>query len=230
MELTADEIKRRTIAEMGDELGSIYSELWQEVARLFSDWKEFVALFGTSPGRIDLLNSAAAYFFRTVQDSLWERTLLKIARLTDPAQTGKRKNLSLHTLANAIDDPALKAATLLSIDDALSKCEFARDWRNRHIAHADMDLALNEAAQPLAEASRQTVNEALSAIQDVLNSVAIPLLGSATHFDAMAILNSGDDLVYLLDYAIRKRGEQRERIESGRSTEEDLAELRPRSI
>lgn len=120
---TAKEIKQHNIAVMGNELGSIYSELWQEVGRLYSDWNEFVSLFGTNPGRIDLLNRAAAHFFRTVHDSLWERTLLKIARITDPSQTGKKRNLSLHSLPNAITDPAIKDAVELSIESALQKCD-----------------------------------------------------------------------------------------------------------
>ncbi|WP_157275535.1 hypothetical protein [Pelomonas sp. Root1444] len=126
MERTAEEIKLNHIAVMGDELGAVYSELWQEAGRLFSDWQEFVSLFGTNPGRIDLLNKAAAHFFRIVQDSLWERTLLKIARITDPAQTGKKKNLSLFSLANAITDPALKESTFLR---TVCKTPRQSDWR-----------------------------------------------------------------------------------------------------
>ncbi len=215
---------------MGNELGVIYSELWQEVGRLYSDWNEFASLFGTNPARIDLLNRAAAHFFRTVQDSLWERTLLKIARITDPARTGKKRNLSLHSLPHAITDPAMKAAVQLSIESALLKCDFARDWRNRHIAHADFSLALEESPQPLAVASRERVRAALQSIEDVLNSISIPLLDSTTGFSHMTLINSGEDLIYLLDFAIRKREEMSKRVEDGEYTEFDLAELRPRTV
>lgn len=230
MERTVEEIMQHNIAVMGNELGAIYSELWQEVGRLYSDWHEFVSLFGTNPERIDLLNHAAAHFFRTVQDSLWERTLLKIARITDPAQTGKKRNLSLHSLPNAITDPTMQAAVQLSIKDASLKCEFARDWRNRHIAHADFSLALEASAQPLAVASREKVRVALQSIEDVLNSISIPLLNSTTAFGSMALINSGEDLIYLLDFAIRKKEEMSKRIEAGTYTESDLAELRPRTV
>lgn len=230
MERSAEEIQQHNVSVMGDALGVVYSELWQELGRLFSDWGEFVSLFGTNPERIDLLNNSAAHFFRTIQDSLWERTLLKIARITDPAKTGKRHNLSLASLAAAITDPALKNAVEFSISDTLEKCAFARDWRNRHIAHADMELALDATTQPLATASRQNVKEALLSIQDVLNAVSIPLLESTTRFDEMTLLNSGEDLIFLLDFALRKKAEQRKRIESGNYTDDDLAELRPRSV
>jgi hypothetical protein len=230
METSTDEIKQNNIAAMGNKLGTVYSALWQEVARLFTDWSEFVSLFGTNPERIELLNSASAHFFGTIQESLWESILLKIARITDPALTGKKRNLSLHSLPNAIDDSELKASAKLSIKEALVKCEFARDWRNRRIAHADLALALDVTAEPLAVASKEKIIAALQAIQDVLNTISIPLLDSATDFGDMPVINSGEDLIYLLDFAIRKREEMNKRIESGNYTESDLAELRPRLI
>lgn len=70
----------RIVEVMGDDLGSLYHALWNELAWLYSKWEEYVELFGTKPSRIDLLNKAAGHFFRIVQDSLWEESLLHIAR------------------------------------------------------------------------------------------------------------------------------------------------------
>jgi hypothetical protein len=230
MERSAQDIKLHNVSVMGDALGRIYSELWQESARLHSDWAEFVSLFGTNPERIDLLNIAAGRFFRTVQDSLWERTLLNIARITDPAQTFRRRNLSIQSLPDEIIDPMLKDAVSLSVSFALTKCEFSRDWRNRHIAHADLDLALDATANPLKPASRKSVNEALASILDVLNSVSLPLLGTTTTFDDMVLTHSAEDLLCLIEFGLRKKEERSNRIESGNFTEDDLAELRRRFI
>ena len=228
MERTAGEIKGENETVMGQELGAIYSELWQEVNRMSGDWKEFESLYGTSAERIDLLNRAAGHFFRIVQDSLWERTLLNIARITDPAQTMGRRNLSLLGLAEAITDPKLKDAVSSSISIAKTKCSFARDWRNRHIAHADLALALDATANPLTPASRLKVNEALSSIQDVLNTVSLALLGTTTMFDDIVLINTAEDLVCILEFGLRKRDERSKRFESGTYTEDDLAELRHR--
>jgi hypothetical protein len=41
-----DEAKTINIASMGQELGEVYTELWQEVSRLFGKWEEYVELFG----------------------------------------------------------------------------------------------------------------------------------------------------------------------------------------
>lgn len=230
MESSADQIRRNNIALMGSNLGAIYSELWQEVGRMFSNWQEYVSLFGTSPERIELLNNAAGHFFRTVQDGLWERTLLHLSRITDPAQQGKKKNLSIYSLIEAISDIELRSKVTASVANALEKCAFARDWRNRFIAHADFDLVLDESAKPLAMASRLQVREALEAIENVLNTVSLSFQDSSTCFSKMAILNSGEDLIYLLDFAMHKKEERERRLMSGQYTKEDLADFHPQSI
>ena len=56
-------------------------------------WAEYKELFGTSPRRIELLNSAAGLFFRILQDTLWEDALLHLCRLTDPAKMHGKENL-----------------------------------------------------------------------------------------------------------------------------------------
>jgi len=78
---TAEENKQNHVEKLGDELGSLYHELWNDVVRLHSKWDEFIELFGSKPSRVELLNKSAPLFFRTAQDSLWESTLLHITRL-----------------------------------------------------------------------------------------------------------------------------------------------------
>ena len=55
---------------------------------------------------------------------------------------------------------------------ALSRAKFARDWRNRRLAHTDLALALGSGnAKPLQTASRALVAESLEAIAATLNIV-----------------------------------------------------------
>ena len=92
---TPDQVKAEYIRVMGDQLGPLYAELWQEVAGLHMKWAEFVTLFGTKPSRIELLNKVAPEFFSIVQNALWENALLHIARLTDPQKSRGKQNLSI---------------------------------------------------------------------------------------------------------------------------------------
>jgi AbiU2 len=142
---TAEEVKTANIAKMGEPLGVLYSALWQAVTTIHFYWREYVELFGTKPERIDLLNRAAPTFFRMLQDELWESSLLHLARLTDPATSqGKadRSNLTIQALPALIADAKLKGEVDKLIAEAKKQTEFCRDWRNRHIAHRDLKLAV----------------------------------------------------------------------------------------
>ena len=222
---TAEAAKAEHVRLMGDDLGTIYSALWQEVAWVHGKWSDFVALFGTKESRVDLLNAAAPAFCRLVQDSIWENVLLHIARLTDPPATAKKQNLTIQRLP-ALVNPA-KSRTLVDskVQAALQACAFARDWRNRHIAHSDLDLKVSETAKPLEFASRQSVMLALGALSDVLNAVAAEYFDSTSFFDTL----DGDALalLYVIDDGLRADAQRRQRLRNGIY---DPEEFKPRDL
>lgn len=211
---SAVEIKSDNVTKMGESLGALYSELWQELANLHFDWSEYVVLFGTKPERIDLLNQTAGGFFQLVEDSLWEKTLLNICRLVDPHKTAGKPNLSIQRLAHEISDSIVKTEIGLAIEIALSKCAFAIDWRHRRIAHNDLGLALGY-AEPLTEASRFKVKEAISSISAVLDVISMHYLNVQLSFEFLSTTGSAIDLLYLLKDGLRLREERRQRIEIG---------------
>jgi hypothetical protein len=221
---SAEDQKKANIAAMGEELGTLYSALWQELAIVYVYWLEYVDLFGTKSSRIDMLNRAAPMFFRMIQDELWGMMLLNLARMTDPPFSGKDKaNLSLQALRDLIKDTGLKRTVGGLIDNALNATKFARDWRNRLIAHRDRDIVLNTATTPLEDASRAQVKEALASLAAVLNALALHFFKSETHFDRTMRPNGAETLLYLLDEGLRSREERLERMRSGRGMEADFA-------
>lgn len=220
-ERTAAEAKAASVAVMGDPLGSVYSELWQEVAWIHKNWAHFVELFGGKPSRIDLLNSVAPSFFRTVQDCLFEAILLHLARLTDRAYTTGRPNLSLRQLAELLPESSPRAHIATLVEEAVQATAFAHDWRNRKLAHRDLDLALGGDANALAPASRKAVKVALAAIVNVLNATAAHFFDSTTIFD----LPGGNDsvvLLYTLRDGMRAEEQRMARLESGHFNAEDV--------
>lgn len=220
-ERTAAEAKAANVALMGETLGAVYSELWQEVAWIHNNWAHYHELFGTKSSRIDLLNAVAPSFFRTVQDSLFEAVLLHLARLTDPAQSRRKSNLSLRLLAELAADGGAGARVAELTANAVQATEFARDWRNRKLAHRDLDLALGEPVRPLAPASRLAVKAALAAIVDVLNAVAAHYSDSTSIFD----LPGGNDsvgLLYIIRDGLRSEDQRHARLKSGEYTTDDL--------
>lgn len=126
---SAEKAKTDNMAKMGNELGSIYSELWQDVAHLESKWQQYVELFGTKPERIELLNEAASFFFYILDGVLWENIVLHLARLTDPSTSFGHANLSIQALPSLIGDDAFRQTITDKIQLAINATAFARDWR-----------------------------------------------------------------------------------------------------
>ena len=221
-ERTAAQVKERHIEIMGPELGSIYNALWNEVAWLFTNWQEYVELFGTKPSRIELLNRAASGFFSMLQDRLWDDTLLHIARLTDLPRTGRKENLTVCRLPEHITAEEPKKAVQAKIDVVLPKIEFARDWRNRRIAHSDLELKVAIGAEPLEPASRAMVWEAVRGIADVLNAVSYHYENSTTAFEGVGRTGGAVELLHVLDDGLRFAEERSARRRTGEYRADDI--------
>lgn len=78
-----------------------------------------------------------------MQDAIWEKVILHIARMTDPVKSAGKPNLSSRTLEDAVTEPALKSKLASCAQAVLSGADFCRDWRNRQLLHRDLGLALN---------------------------------------------------------------------------------------
>jgi hypothetical protein len=202
---TAEEAKAHYIEKMGGALGTQFAALWSEVEGLHVMWGEYVELF-TQPDSVDVLNQTAPGLFRIIQVVLWEYTLLQIARLTDPPDSGKDKeNLTILNLPGLVEYPGddEKRANLDGlIGTVMNKTKFCRDWRNRHIAHRDLNLLVNESAKPLERASGIQVEDALSAIGNVISEVHLHYMdswlifsrnasGAGTALSLLQLLRSG---------------------------------------
>ena len=218
---TTEEVKQEHIENLGSALGSLFHELWNEVAWLYMKWEEYVELFGKTPTRIDLLNQSAPVFFKIVQDSLWEDVLLHISRLTDPPKSSGKKNLTIQCLPSLVDEK-IRETVSKQITYAIEKTRFCRDWRNRHIAHRDLKLSMGKHAEPLEPASRAKVKDALESISKVLNVISEYYMKSIIAFDLIIGPGGALDLLYVLDDGIRRDIERRKRIEAGKYLAEDL--------
>lgn len=222
---TADEAKCRCIEKMGEPLGTQYAALWQEVAWLHMKWAEFGELYSTKASRVDLLNKTAPTFFRIVQDIFFEDLLLHICRLTDPpTSVGQidRENLTICALPGLIEDSATKEAVTALVQIARQNTAFARDWRNRHIAHRDLDLALQRTpATPLATATRTHVSNALNSIANVMNAAEAHYLDSETHFPAASTMQGASSLLHVLDDGLRAQSAREERLRRGQIAKQD---------
>lgn len=224
---SAEEVYEQHLRLLGRELGSIYHALQNELTWLYAEWLEYTKLYGTSPTRVALLNDSAPFLFRLAQDSLWHDVLLGLARLTDPPKSAGKRNMPIKRLPEAVDDSTLTSELQELVRDAERLCEFARQWRHKHLAHRDFDLAvMNAGANPLPAVSRQQVGAALAGLSAVLNKIESHYFSSEVGFEHFATRGDAEDLLHRLAVAARAEERYRERLLRGEGHAEDLENLR----
>lgn len=205
---TPEETKKHYVSLMGEELGSLFYALWQEVIWLHIEWHEFVELFGTKPSRIEVMNSAAPQFFRIVQDELFDMIVLRIARLTDSPKSVGKSNLTIRQLSTRIDEGAFQREVAELIDAAVTAANFCRDRRHRRIAHRSLDLSLGVPNEPLPGMSRENIRAAMAGLSNVLNAVSFHYANSKTEFGLVSNLGGALALIRVLDDGVQKKTER----------------------
>jgi hypothetical protein len=218
---TSEEVKAEHIAKMGDQLGKAYNALYNELAWQFTKWRQYEELFGKKPERIDLLNEAAPLFFRLLQDTMWEDTLLHLARLTDAVASRGKENLTVRQLP-LLAEPALKGELEALVEAAVEKTDFAADWRKRHIAHRDFKRVLAERPDQLAPASRLKVKQALESLATVLNRIDQHYFGSETVYDLGSDYGDAVSLLYVLRDGLKAERARKLRLQAGEPLDTDI--------
>lgn len=136
---------------------------------LRTEWRFYKSLFGTNAETVALLNSISGVSANTLDRVFFERTLLGLRKLTDPAQTQRGARLSF-SIKGLFQFPELDERELRKlVNQAAKASSFARDWSNRRIAHNDLDYRTG--GKPLEKASRLKVEEALNAISRTIKWV-----------------------------------------------------------
>ena len=168
---TPEDSRAYYIARMGEPLGSFFAALWQDVAFLHLKWHQFVDLYGDE-NKVALLNQVSPLLFRLIQDIWWREIILHIARLTDPPKSAGKENFTLQRLPQLTTDRGLQVRLQHALNALEDKTAFCRDWRNRHVAHKDLRLALEKTSTPLPPVTRKQIEEILAAITEIVNLVA----------------------------------------------------------
>ncbi|WP_148213493.1 hypothetical protein [Rhodospirillum centenum] len=209
---TSDEIKADYVETMGNDLGVFFHAIFQEVSGLYKEWIEYVEIFGANEDRINIINSICPNFFGIIQKRLWESLTLHVARLTDPPHQRGKNNLTILALPSLVES-SIQERVQVSVDEAVSHAGFCRDWRNRHIAHRDLELTLERSAEPLKPASRELMRRALDSISKSVNTVHEHYFHCEIGFQYQPA--ESYSLICTLDDAIHFREDIENRIRSG---------------
>lgn len=222
MDKTADQVREEYLKVLGPALGPLYHALYEEVSWLHIKWKQYRILFAESPERIELLNRVAGSFFHVIQVVLWEDAVLHLARLTGPPQSVRKDNLTLSRLVAALPEPTLALEVEKLVEQAKRDAGFARDWRNRHLAHTDLELAVDDRATPLPGISRENMERALASVRAVLNKIEGHFSRTEVAFEHAIAHSDAESLAYHLKFAIDSERRRRERVLQGRALPEDF--------
>jgi hypothetical protein len=219
---TSVEVRNERIETLGKEFGLLYDSIYNEFLWLSIKWLEYIELYGTKKSRIDILNSAAPSFFYTIQKILWENILLGICKLTDHSKSRGKKNVSVNSLLDFIDDEILKNNVKVKTNELMEATIFCRDWRNRYISHTDYFLTTDENAKPLEVASKEKMNLVFTLFQELINIFQNHYFNVTTAFDMVENRKGAISLLYVLDEGIESRKIREDRIRSGIYSESDL--------
>jgi|SRR6267143_192490 len=183
---------------------TIFESLQEDVLWLHAKWKVYRQLFGTSEKRIAILNDFAPDFFQIVHDGLIYDVLLTISRLTDPAESVKKENLTLDRLVLMMKenvDQQFVDSLKSNLRALKGDCQPFRDIRNRRIAHNDLGTALDYHPNPLPGVSREMIENVLKSFRSLLNDIEFHFDGNDTEYEGINLRGDGDSIIRYLKEA-----------------------------
>ena len=116
-----------------------FAWLWQDVVSLHFKWRLYLDLYG-NPDAASVLDQTARGCFNLLAESLVNDIIMSFARLTDPANTCGKDNLSIAHLLEVLSGHATphylgewRTAAQLFQD----RCGPFKQLRNKRIGHRD---------------------------------------------------------------------------------------------
>lgn len=202
--MNPDDLRANYIRAMTQPLGEVFHHLMQEMARLHLKWNELLTLFGQEKGRVDMLNRAAPGFFHLVQDSWWDDLLLGVSRITD----GRTDVLTVMRLPKLVA-VAIRAVVTSHTDTVVAATGFARDHRNRMIAHRNIDLVLGRPCTPLTPHGKTQMDGAFKALDDLLYLIDNHYTGTGpTAYEHLDMLGGAASILDIVKRGMEHRDAQ----------------------
>ena len=215
-ELSPEEVRAAALESMGASLGELYDILSNQVSWVHFKWKQYRGLFGANQERIDFLNVAAPAFFAELQQLLWDDILLHICRLTDPPKSAGKANLTIACFPALISDADLALRVGKLFNQVKEKTGFAREWRNRRLAHREFPVASQADSRSLTPGSREDIEVALVAIRDVMNCIEVHYMKSSVLYNhGIEVLGGFDTLLRCLEKGVEEKRRRLEKYREG---------------
>ena len=180
----------------------------------------FRQLYVDKESRLELMNAAAPFFFWVVQQTLWEDALLGIARMADNRPKGKDV-LALRHLVPLLATGSVRDDAEAIVREIDVRSKEILQWRHRHIAHRDLQLALGKSSKPLPNTKVETVDGILDLMAAALNRISEHYLRSETAYRAASLIHDAESLLYVVRDGLRREEIRLQKLEAGDYNPED---------
>ncbi|MGJ8610123.1 MAG: hypothetical protein ACSHWY_03445 [Octadecabacter sp.] len=186
-----DEIAADYIKEFGETDGLLVHRLTSSVSQLILQWRMFLFFYCGPSERVDVLNEASGLTAKTLQNLLWDNTILTVRRLTDSEKSRGEINVSLaHFLriSRSKGYDSLKAP----YEELLLSCASTRRYATKYIAHSDFEHAAGKKVSPTNR------GETTRAVKEISNFVQLfHSLVRDVHYEMVPTTSTADEQQFL---------------------------------
>lgn len=176
------------------DLENVLNAVNDQVIQLAFRWKIFCQLFDSGPENIDLLNKSGSNVFGLFQQLVLDDVMICLSRLTDPEKSSRNENASIRNVA-AKAKACLPATIIAEVEALVNKLDNhvlnVRKHRNKALAHADLDHALNVSTLP--SVTYDELENAMETLQEIVSKVASEACRWTTHYDTIIQYGCGGD-------------------------------------
>lgn len=135
---------------LGKEKGEFLSHFWHEEQRLIALWTQLNGLLGLKRKDQDILNDTIPDFTRIVIDSMWRDMIVSLCVFVDEPGQGDKTSVSFRSWLK--DFGPMDGSSMKQLKDTMDDyaCHMSpiTHMRNKHIAHKNRQLLLNEPKRP----------------------------------------------------------------------------------
>lgn len=165
-----EEYKNRIIAAMGEELGTLYIQLVEELFTLNMKWIAYSLLFRVTEERVALLNeNLSGFVTEVIQDSMLESVVLSIAYLGDTNKQAFRLGRLVEPLKNNDVDNEIRTDLNNLITLTRDTAEYLR---NNHIAHHNNEI-YSSTDKSFKYPMYEKIDEVLDEAQSFINELSL---------------------------------------------------------
>lgn len=183
------------------ELQQAFTSFREECIWLRNCYNTYKSLFECGERTEKILREAAELFFDDLNCILIEYIFLQICKITDPAETSGRANLTVKYLNNALEDVHLFSEEIRECSEGVLRYrEYIVGARNRLVSHLDLQAVLRR--EPIGEHAPHEVTAFFDNLQKYCDAVGRAVGSGPLDFRCAPGKGDVEDLINVLQRGI----------------------------